>query len=57
MAFPETKPIPEMHHDILVDGPIGHLATIHPEQVSAPEIPRAKAPPSAPGSESRDDGS
>jgi PPOX class probable F420-dependent enzyme len=155
MAFPKTKPIPETHHDILVDRPTGHLAsirpdgrlsvnpvglmwdgehvrvstlksrkkyrnlqrdprvaisiphrndpsryveirgiaeltddtdrsfvnsmtrhymgvdeypfdkpgdervtiTIHAEQVSAPELPRAKAPPSAPGSESRDDGS
>jgi PPOX class probable F420-dependent enzyme len=31
--------------------------TIHAEQVSAPEIPPAKAPPSPPGRESRGDGS
>jgi hypothetical protein len=31
--------------------------TIHAEQVSVPELPLSKAPPSAPGSQSRDDGS
>jgi len=28
MNFPETRPIPETHHYILTDRPIGHLATI-----------------------------
>jgi PPOX class probable F420-dependent enzyme len=31
MAFPKTKPIPETHHDILVNRPTGHLATIRPD--------------------------
>jgi PPOX class probable F420-dependent enzyme len=31
MAFPKTKPIPETHHDILVDRPTGHLATLRPD--------------------------
>ena len=31
MAFPKTKPIPEAHHDILVDLPTGHLATLRPD--------------------------
>jgi PPOX class probable F420-dependent enzyme len=31
MAFPKTKPIPETHHDILVDRPTAHLATIRPD--------------------------
>lgn len=31
MAFPPTKPIPVSHHDILVDRPTGHLATIRPD--------------------------
>ncbi len=28
MSFPKTKPIPESHHDILLDRPTGHIATI-----------------------------
>jgi PPOX class probable F420-dependent enzyme len=28
MAFPKTKPVPETHHDILVDRPTGHIATL-----------------------------
>jgi PPOX class probable F420-dependent enzyme len=28
MTFPKTKPIPETHHHILQDLPIGHLASI-----------------------------
>jgi len=31
MAVPKTKPIPATDHDILVDRPTGHLATIHPD--------------------------
>jgi hypothetical protein len=31
MAFPKTKPIPETHHDILLDRPTGHLATLRPD--------------------------
>ncbi len=31
MTFPKTKPIPETHHDILVDRPTAHLATIRPD--------------------------
>jgi PPOX class probable F420-dependent enzyme len=31
MAFPKTKPVPATHHDILVDRPTGHIATIRPD--------------------------
>lgn len=31
MAFPQTRPIPASHHDILTDLPIGHLATVRPD--------------------------
>ena len=31
MAFPKTKSVPATHHDILVDRPTGHLATIRPD--------------------------
>jgi hypothetical protein len=31
MAFPKTKPMPETHHDLLVDRPIGNLASIRPD--------------------------
>ena len=31
MTFPKTKPIPDTHHDILVDRPTGHLASIRPD--------------------------
>lgn len=31
MAFPPTRPVPASHHDILVDRPTGHLATLRPD--------------------------
>ncbi len=31
MTFPKTKPVPETHHHILQDLPIGHLATLRPD--------------------------
>ena len=31
MSFPKTRPIPKSHHDILVDRPTGHIATIRPD--------------------------
>ncbi|MGD9598430.1 MAG: PPOX class F420-dependent oxidoreductase [Steroidobacteraceae bacterium] len=31
MNFPPSKPIPATHHDILVDRPVGHIATIRPD--------------------------
>lgn len=31
MGFPQSKPIPASHHDILVDRPTGHIATLRPD--------------------------